>query len=388
MANLLNFAIVLRNNMKKIFMIGNVASMMINFRQELIIKLSKENEVYCLTTDYDEKSKDKIRSFGAIPLDYSLNAKGLNPFKDILATINLIKTIKKYKPDIVFSFFVKPVIFGSMAAKFSGVKKIIGMIEGLGNAFTNHKDGLTIKAKIIKFVQICLYKISLPLLDTLILLNNDDKKDLIDDYNINVKKVEILGGIGVDLDKFAYLEAPTQPISFIFIARLLKEKGIFEYLQAAKIIKEKYSQTKFYIFGTFDEKNPFALKKEELEIYLKDEIVIYPGFVDNINEQIAKCSVFVLPSYREGFPRSTQEAMAIGRAVITTDVPGCRDTVQDGINGFLISPHNAEILAEKMEIFIKNPNLISQMGEKSRQIAEQKFDINKANERLGGVLVF
>ncbi|MBF6677318.1 glycosyltransferase family 4 protein [Campylobacter sputorum] len=374
----------------KIFIIGNVASMMINFRKELIEELVENGiDVYCLVSDYTEITKNQVKDLGAIPLDYELNSKGLNPFKDIIATYKLYKLIKEHKPDIVFSFFVKPVIFGSMAAKFAKIPRVVGMIEGLGGAFTVHKNGITRKAKIIKFIQALLYKFSLPKLDLLIFLNPDDKKDLVEKYNIKVKQILILGGIGVDLDKFKYSLAPTNPVSFIFIARLLAEKGIFEYLKAAKMIKAKYPQTKFYIFGSFDEENPFALKKDELEQYLKDDLVIYPGFVDNIHEWLTKTSVFVLPSYyREGVPRSTQEAMAIGRAIITTNVAGCKETVINGYNGFLIPPFDSHILAEKMEYFINNPECINQMGKDSRKLAEDKFDVKKVNKKLINALIY
>ena len=362
--------------------------MMINFRKEFIEMLvSNGHEVYCLVSDYDRKSREKISSFGAIPLDYTLNAKGLNPFKDAIATFDLIRLFRQHRTDVVFSFFVKPVIFATIAAKIARVPRIVGMIEGLGGAFTVHKSGQTKKAKIIKAIQIFLYKISLPLLDELIFLNNDDKKELIDTYNINAKGVNILGGIGVDLEKFSYSKVTSDPISFIFIGRLLTEKGIFEYLEAAKMVKDKYKDVNFYILGGFEENNPFGLKKEELRSYLNDEIVIFPGYVNNIKDWIANSSVFVLPSYREGVPRSTQEAMAIGRAVITTDTVGCRETVKDGVNGFLVPPYNSDVLAQKMMYFIKNPEMVIQMGIESRKIAEEKFDINKQNKKLINIVV-
>lgn len=372
----------------KIFIIGNVASMMINFRRELILEFIRcEFEVYCLVSDYDEKSREAIKNLGAIPIDYSLNSKGLNPLKDIVALFDLIKIIKQYRPDVVFSFFVKPVIFGTIAARITKVSRIVGMIEGLGGAFTKHKNGQSLKIKLIRYIQIMLYKISLPLLDKLIFLNKDDENDLVKKYKINVKNIQILGPIGIDLDKFKYSVAPMKPVSFIFIARLLAEKGVFEYLEAAKIIKQKYKDTKFYILGSFDEANPFGLKKQELQKYLKNDIVVYPGFVNDVNRWIEKSSVFVLPSYREGYPRSTQEAMSIGRAVITTNSVGCKEGVIDGVNGFLIPPYDYKFLANKMEYFIQNPNEINKMGLESRKIAEQNFDIHKINKRLINLIV-
>lgn len=367
----------------KIFIIGNVASMMINFRKELIIELSKNNEVYCLVSDYDEKSKNIIKDFGAIPLDYSLNSKGLNPLKDLISTINLYKIIKKYKPNVVFSFFVKPVIFSSIAAKFAKIPRIVGMIEGLGNAFTINPNGVSLKTKIIKFIQVLLYKISLPLLDGLIFLQNDDKKDLIDKYKIKVKNISILGAIGVDLDKFKYSLAPTKPINFIFIARLLAQKGIFEFLQAAKIIKQKHKDVEFIILGSFDENNPFSLQKDTLDKFIKNGIIKYKGFVNNVNKWIEQSSVFVLPTYyREGIPRSIQEAMAIGRAIITTNTAGCKETVIDGVNGFLIPLFDAKTLSEKMKYFIENPQKINDMGKESRKLAEEKFNVYEINKKL------
>lgn len=367
----------------KIFIIGSDVFSMINFRKELIIRLVElKFDVYCLANNYDENYCNKIQKLGATPLYCALNSKGLNPFKDIMALYNLIKIIKKYNPDIVFSFFAKPVIFSAIASKIAKIKRIVGMLEGLGTPFTECKNGQSLKVKVIKFIEILLYKFSLPLLDKIIFLNNDDKKELIDKYKIDIKSIEILGAIGVDLDKFSYNEAPINQVSFIFVGRFLIQKGIFEYLEASKIVKLKYPNSKFYILGTFDEKNPFSLKKEELEQYLKNDIVEYLGFVDDINKWIIKSSIFVLPSYREGFPRSTQEAMAIGRAVITTNTAGCKETVKNGINGFLIPLFNAEILAQKMQYFIQNPQKINEMGKESRKIAEEKFDIRRINERL------
>lgn len=376
--------------MSKIVLIGNTANPLLNFRKELIIELVNQgHKVYCLVSDYTQQTKASVENLGAIPIDSTLNSKGINPIADINSTIKLSKILKEIEPDVVFSYFVKPVIFGTLAAKIAKVPHIIGMIEGLGNAFTpNDKNGFSFKTKTIQRIQILLYKRALPILDTLIFLNPDDHKDLVDKFNIKVKNTVVLGGIGVDLDRLAYVPFDNQnPVSFVFIARLLKEKGVYEYLEAAKKVKAKYPKTKFYILGGFDDKNPFALRRSELETYLSSDIVDYPGHVDNVDDYLIKSSVFVLPSfYREGVPRSTQEAMAIGRPIITTDAPGCRETVVDGINGFLIPPFDSAILADKMMKFIDKPELINIMGKESRKIAELKFDIDKVNNRLINII--
>ena len=198
------------------------------------------------------------------------------------------------------------------------------------------------KTELIKKVQVLLYKFALPQLDKLIFLNPDDPKDLIDQYAINVRKVEVLGGIGLNLKEYPCQPIINiqQPINFLFIGRLLKEKGIHDFLNAAKIVKEKYPETQFTVLGAIDPHNLGALTQSELDELISSNIIDYPGHVDNVKDWIAKSHVFVLPSYREGVPRSTQEAMAIGRAVITTDVPGCRETVEHGVNGFLVAKWN------------------------------------------------
>lgn len=374
----------------KIVFIGNTAGTLLNFRKELIIDLvNKGHIVYCLVSDYTLETKASVDRLGAIPIESTLNSKGINPVADIKSTIELSRILKELQPDVVFSYFVKPVIFGTLAAKIAKVPRIIGMIEGLGNAFTpNNTKGFDFKKKTIQRIQILLYKRALPLLDTLIVLNPDDHKDLVNKFNIKVKNTVVLGGIGVDLDKFKYTPTKSDtPVSFVFIARLLREKGVYEYLNAARKVKNKYPETKFYVLGGFDNQNPFALRKSELNNYLSSGTVEYPGHVENVADYLIKSSVFVLPSfYREGVPRSTQEAMAIGRPIITTDVPGCRETVEDGINGYLIPPFNTDALAEKMIKFIQQPELINKMGKESRRIAELKFNVNEVNDKLINIL--
>lgn len=374
--------------MKKIILLGNIPSSLINFRHELILDLVENGyHVYCFANGYNEQQKSIIQNWGAIPIDHQLNTKGLNPISDLKATFNLYKQIKQINPDIVFPFFVKSVIFGSIAAKLAKVPTVIGMIEGLGNAFTLNKGEIPYKVRLIKFIQILLYKISLPFLDKLILLNPDDYNDLINKYRIKVKHYEILGAIGVDLQKFNY-SAPLNKdkLTFLFIGRLLKEKGIFEYINAAQQVRSIHPNCVFQIIGSIDDTNPFALHKSVLDQYIENDIIHYAGHVDNVPDWIKKADVFVLPSYREGFPRSTQEAMAIGRPIITTNVPGCRETVVNELNGFLIKPWDTDDLTEKMLFFVNNPNQIKVMGMQSRKIAEEKFNIFQINQNIIRIL--
>ncbi|MEK5757561.1 glycosyltransferase family 4 protein [Acinetobacter variabilis] len=371
-----------------IALIGTVASSFYGFRADLICTLSKKgHQVYAFTSEYTAEDLIKIEKLGATPITYTLNRGGLNPLADIVATYRLSKKIKIINPDLVFSYFSKPVIFGTLAAKLAQVPRVIGMLEGLGYTFTEQPEGLSKKTQLIKKIQVFLYKIALPQLDQLIFLNPDDPKDLIERYVINVKNIEVLGGIGLNLHHYKYSENFNSNISFIFIARLLAEKGIHDYIKAAKIVKEKYPSVKFTVLGAIDKEALGSLKEEELENLVKTNIIEYPGHVSNVSEWIENSSVFVLPSYyREGVPRSTQEAMAIGRAVITTDVPGCRETVVDGVNGFLVPKWDPEVLAEKMIYFIEHPEQVRLMGAESYKIAVEKFDAEKVNLRLVNIL--
>ena len=376
------------SKIKTIVMIGTTAACFYGFRAELIKNLNLKNiTVYAFTTDNDALELEKISELGAIPISYQLNRGGLNPLADMLATYKLAQQIKQLKPDLVFSYFTKPVIFGTLAAKIAKVPKIIGMLEGLGYTFTDQPNGLSSKTKLIKAIQVFLYKLALPKLNQLILLNHDDKTDLLINNDIEVKETCILGGIGLDLNQYKYSPAIIDlPIQFLFIGRLLKEKGIHDFIAAAQIVKQKFPQTTFTVLGGIDEANLGALTQGELTQYIDTKVIDYPGHVENIAERIKQSHVFVLPSYREGVPRSTQEAMAIGRPVITTDVPGCRDTVIDGINGFLVPKWNPQVLAEKMIYFIEHPEQVRMMGDQSHKIAIEKFDAEKVNQRLLEIL--
>lgn len=372
----------------KVVLIGTVASSFLGFRADLIKSLlEQKHTVYAFTSEYSKEELRLIESLGALPITYELNRGGINPLADIKATYQLSKKVKEIAPDIVFSYFSKPVIFGTLAAKIAKVPIIIGMLEGLGYTFTEQPSKVSRKTQAIKKAQISLYKIALPQLDKIIFLNIDDPKDLLDKYSIKVKKVEVLGGIGLNLEDYPYSNVYPDIPTFIFVARLFAEKGIHDYIAAAKIVKDKYADAKFIVLGSIDKEALGALTEAELKQFTEANIVEYPGHVNDVPKWIANSSVFVLPSYyREGVPRSTQEAMAIGRAVITTDVPGCRETVVDGINGFLVEKWNPQALAEKMIYFIEHPEQIKKMGYESYKIAQDKFDADKVNKRLINML--
>ena len=374
--------------MKRIAIISDSAFSLLTFRKDFIKYLKKEGyEVFGFAIDFTDETEEALKSLGATPVSYSLDRGGLNPIKDLIGLKKLAKIVREINPDIVFSTFVKPVIFGTLAARMVKVKRVVGMLEGLGFCFTEQPEGFSLKARFIKKIQIFLFKIAFPKLDLLIFLNYDDPKDLLESYSIKTKKYEVLGGIGLSLVDFQFSKPEKRPVSFLFVGRLLKEKGIFEFLEAAEKVKKIYQEVEFMVLGDVDTENPGSIKLDKLNTYIDNKIIQYNGYVSDVTPWLQKSDVFVLPSYREGIPRTTQEAMASGRAVITTDVPGCRETVINGYNGFLIPKWNVDALVEKMLFFIVHPDEIDRMGINARAFAEEHYDADKINKKLLQIII-
>lgn len=370
-----------------ICLLGTVAGTIQNFREKLVIDLVKRGHVvYIFAIDFDELTEEYVYSLGAVPVSYTMSRTGLNPIRDFFSLVEIYRLLDSLSIDSVFCYTVKPVIYGSIAAKFSGVKLIISMLEGLGYPFTVLPEGIIFKQKIVKKIQILLYRFSFRFIDKLIFLNADDKFELMSEVNFPDSRTHLLGGIGVDFSEYMYTQPPTERVSFIFVGRLLREKGVKEFVDAAIFLKSKYSDVDFVILGGLDLDNPGGLSKKELEHLVLSGCIVYPGYVDNVSEWISNSSVFVLPSYREGCPMSTQEAMALGRAIITTDVPGCRDTVVNGFNGYIIPPWSSKELSDAMEKFLSDRQLIVRMGLNSLDIAKQRYNVHDINDKIISIL--
>lgn len=375
--------------MKIAIISSNATPGLIIFRKDFIKYLiSKKHTVYAFSSEYTLETRSIVKSFGAIPVDYSLTDTGLNAFRDIFDILKLKRQLKTIKPDVVLSFFVKPSIYGSLAAKLAGVPRRIAMLEGLGYIHTPSTAGFSFKKRVLQSIHGLMVSVGYGFANHVMFLNHDDPVDLSKKSFLQSSKFRVLGPIGLDLSAYPYMEMDSQKsIRFIFIGRLLAEKGVYEYLEAAQIVKTKFPNVEFVILGDLDLNNPSSLSKQELEKIIKKGTVIYPGHVLSVVEWIAAAHVFVLPSYREGLPRSTQEAMAIGRAVITTNVPGCRETVVEGVNGFIVPPFDALALVKKMIFMIENPSEIKRMGDESYRIAREKFDVDKINPVLANIIL-
>lgn len=340
--------------------------------------------MHALAPNFDEETKRRLVDLGAIPIDFHLSRAGINPVHDLRSVLDIYLKLRKIKPDVILSYFIKPVVYGTIAAWFARVPRRVAMIEGLGYVFTYSVQELSIKGRFLRFIVSILYRLSLCLANEVVFLNKDDQAEFVNLRLVEKKKSICLGGIGIDLQKWCFSNVVHEPVTFIMVARLLREKGVYEYADAAKYVKLKYPQTQFVLLGGLDE-NPGSIRLDQVCAWNDQGVLTWHGHVP-VAEYLKVASVYVLPSYREGVPVSTMEAMAMGRPIITTDVPGCRETVVDGVNGFMVPAKNAVKLAEKMLWFIENSSSIATMGAASRKMAEEKFDMHKINAKLMQIL--
>ena len=309
---------------------------------------------------------------------FPLSPASIAPVNDFLFLLKFTRFLKRIKPSIFFAYTIKPVIYGSLAAKLAGVPQIYSFITGLGYTFEER----TIKQKTIGQISKNLYSVALKANDMVFFQNQDDAQVFKEKKILNQKaNITITNGSGVDLEHFQFEPYfPERPV-FLLIARILKSKGILEYIEAAQIVKQKYPQTEFHLVGYFYD-SPNAIDRKYIEEAHQKGIIIYQGETNDVRPFLKNCSVYVLPSYREGTPRTVLEAMAMGRPIITTNVPGCKETVQNKKNGILVKEKNVTSLVKAMEFFINNPHLIHEMGKQSRLIAEQKYDVHKVNQTI------
>lgn len=341
------------------------------------VKLVKQiisNNHNVILTGFQDGYETEIQDLGASFIKVPVERSGLNPLNDIRLAIKYYNIIKKNKIDVVHSYTIKPNIYGSIAARVAGVKEVYPTLNGIGYAFT----GKGIKAQIVRRIASLLYYIAFRCSKRVFFHNLDDIEVMVNNGLIEKEKCVRINGSGIDLDHFKKEKLP-EDISFLLISRLLKSKGIMEYLEAAKKVKIKYPNVTFKLIGPQDE-NPSGIKISDISYYVENKIIEYLGEQKDVRLALKDASVFVLPSYREGVSHTILEAMATGRAIITTDVPGCRDTTIEGNNGYLVQPYDSNDLAKKMIMLIENPKLIKAMGEESFFIAKEKFEVNKVNK--------
>lgn len=359
----------------KIVVVGGLADSLVRFRGRMLEEfVGKGHEVIACAPEDHPEVQPTLEAMGVAYHPIPMQRTGLNPMADLSTLRSLTRFFQEVRPDIVFFYTIKPVIYGSLAARWTGVPKIVSMMTGIGYPFLY--PGL--KARAIKALTSFILGLGLRK-NRVVFFQNTENRDLFVGLGLVKRDRSVLiNGSGVDLTEFALApRVRTGPV-FLLIARLIRDKGIVEYAEAARIVKRRHPQAVFRLVGPYYP-NPTALSRENVERWQAEGLIEYGGQAEDVRPHIAEASVYVLPSYREGTPRSILEAMSMGRPVLTTDVPGCRETVEEGVNGFLVPPYNSEKLAQAMERFIQEPELIESMGVASRHIAEEKYDVDRVN---------
>jgi glycosyltransferase involved in cell wall biosynthesis len=361
-----------------VLILGNDPKTLVNFRGPLIeALLAQGHRVTAAGAGFDARLVGWLADRGVSYFDVPIERAGLNPLADLATLARFVRLMRAVKPDLVFAYMIKPVVYGLIAGRLAGVKRRAAMITGLGYAFTESAhEPLRARAKraAVNLFARGAYALALRFADTVIFQNGDDR-DAFASLRLTRagQRIGLVNGSGVDLAHFAPAPMPAGPVTFLMIARLLRDKGVYEYVEAARQVTRAHPHACFVLVGPFDA-NPAAVARHEVEAWVAEGVIDYHGALDDVRGAIAAAHVFVLPSYREGCPRTVLEAMAMGRPVITTDVPGCRETVVEGANGLLVPPRDAPRLARVLKGLAQDAALRERMGAASLEIARSWFD--------------
>lgn len=354
----------------KIIICLNTAWNLVNFRSGLIRALVAAGyEVVAVAPN--DKYSDGLKTLGCRFVPLHMDNGGVNPVKDVLLLWRFLRLFARERPDVFLGYTVKPNVYGSLAAHLLQIP-VINNIAGLGAAF--------IRGGMVMRIVRCLYRTALTRSAQVFFQNDDDRQLFVGGGLVRADKTALLPGSGIDLDRFVSTPMPATgndcaSFRFLLVARMLRDKGVGEYVEAARLLRQRWPQVEFCLLGFVDVKNPAAISRAEMDAWVAEGVVTYLGESDDVRCQIAVATCVVLPSYREGTPRSLLEAAAMGRPIITTDAVGCREVVDDGVNGLLCRPKDAADLADKMARMIAMPHSERvAMGLRGRLKVEREFD--------------
>ncbi len=360
---------------KKLVIVVSVDWFFLSHRLPLAEEAIKKGYEVVVVAVEEGRKGDYIRSLGMEFYPLPTTRSGMNPFRELRVLLYLMWVYLRERPDIVHHVAVKPVTYGSIAAKLMGVKRIVNALSGMGFLFINAN-----KNKLIhRFLRFC-FKFGFSNPNIHFILQNEDDFQMVNELGIlKPKQLYMIKGSGVNLSKFPFTKEPeTEKIRVLVPARMLWDKGVGEFVRAAEQLYPKYkNQVEFVLCGGFDDGYKLRIEQEELQMWHDQGKVNWIGYQDNMPEVLAQAHIIVLPSYREGLPKSLIEACSIGRPIITTDVPGCRAVVDDGVNGFLVPCRNRQLLAEAIEKLIVDKALRLKMGAAARKKAEHLFSLKQ-----------
>lgn len=364
--------------MSRVVIIGNEPRMLVNFRGSLIrAVVDAGHEVTAMSMAAEGNEIAAIEEMGAVFRAFPARRHGLNPFTDLATFIAFRRTFRELRPDVVLAYTVKPVVWAGLALQRIPGVRFYALISGLGFAFYGRGAG----RRFLTGVVMLLYRKALQRASGVMFQNPDNRDVFVANRLADPRICSVLNGSGVDLLRFRPSPVPREGMVFLTIARLLGEKGLREYAEAARRVKERHPESRFQLVGAIDP-SPDGIPITEVRAWESNGWIEYLGQLADVRPVLELATILVLPSYHEGMPRSVLEGLAVGRPILTTDVSGCRETVVPGENGFLVPSKDASSLADRMIWFIENPHMLSQMGKRSREIAEERFDVREVNRRM------
>jgi glycosyltransferase involved in cell wall biosynthesis len=370
---------------RKILVVGSLAESLVNFRGDLLRELrGRGHDVIAAAPAGPPWVDDALARWGVRRLVLPLDRTGTHPLRDAALLRALVRSMRAECPDAVLAYTIKPVVYGLLAARAAGVRRKVALITGLGFSFLQARSAAQ---AIVQIAVRGMYWMALRKADVVLFQNADDEQEfrrrrLISDR----QRSDIVAGSGVNLDRYPARSMPAGPRRFLLIARLLIDKGVREYIEAAAWLHAQRAEVSCHLVGPL-EVHPAAIPSAEIDRAVQAGAIVYHGAVRDVRPQLAAAHVYVLPSYREGMPRTVLEAMATGRPIITTDAPGCRETVVAGRNGSLVPVGDGKALAREMLRYADLPDAeLRRMGEESRRLAEARFDVARVNQRIVAAL--
>ncbi|MEY2935361.1 MAG: hypothetical protein RL033_6110 [Pseudomonadota bacterium] len=369
----------------RVLIVASHADSLVKFRGDLIrTLLARGVEVHAAAPDCEahSESAELLIGWGVVLHELALQRTGLNPLRDLNSLFELYRMIQEVQPTHLLVYTVKPVIYGLLAARLAGGAEATALITGLGYAFSG--EGASWKRRAVQRVLLALYRGALGGARRVVFQNPDDRALFVQLGLVRSERSAVVDGSGVNLDEYAVAPLPPlhAPLRFLLIARLIRDKGIGEFVAAGRQLRRVHPGVELHLVGGLDE-NPESVSHAELQGWMAEGSVVYHGHLRDVRPVIASCHVFVLPSfYREGIPRTLLEAMAMARPVITCDAPGCRETVVAGENGYLVPVRDVAALAAAMLRFVQDPESVRSMGEAARRLVERRYDVVKVNGQM------
>jgi glycosyltransferase involved in cell wall biosynthesis len=362
---------------KKILFVVNAPEFFLSHRLPLAITAESAGyEVHVATAN--GSGVESIRAHGFDHHVIPFARSGQNPFSEIRTLLQLVRLFRHLRPDLVHLITIKPVLYGGIAARMTGVGAVVSAVSGLGTVFLADSTS----AKMRRWIVTRLYAAAFKQKRLAVIFQNPDDRDtLISLGTLQPSQARMIRGSGVSLPDYPFVPEPDGAPVVVMAARLLRDKGVLEYVDAARLLHQRGIEVQMRLIGSTDPGNPTTVTQHEIDQWEQEGSIRPMGFRNDIAEQYAAANIVCLPSYREGLPKSLVEAAACGRAVVTTDVPGCRDAITPDVTGLLVPVKDAQALADAIQKLIENPEMRKQMGQAGRALAEEAFAIEKIVEQ-------